>query len=90
MGGVFLLLLLFSALVEREGAIVNYVINGNWVVSWPGDVKAAGTVVKYTRKGNLEIIEAPGPTDNELHVMVRRKTRLCNYASDQIKGRTKT
>ena len=41
------------------------------MVSWPGDVMAAGTVVKYDRNGDVETIEAPGPTDKELRVMVR-------------------
>ena len=56
--------------MEAEGPYVKYVINGNWVISWPGDIMAAGTVVKYTRNDDVETLEVRGPTTKDLHIMV--------------------
>uniref|UniRef100_UPI00398F579E ADAMTS-like protein 5 isoform X2 n=1 Tax=Pristiophorus japonicus TaxID=55135 RepID=UPI00398F579E len=49
----------------------HYVINGNWVIDWPGEYDVAGTKVHYRRSAsNHESIEATGPTAEDLHVMV--------------------
>ncbi|XP_067824486.1 ADAMTS-like protein 5 [Heptranchias perlo] len=49
----------------------HYVINGNWVIDWPGVYDVAGTKVHYKRSANnRESIEAAGPTAEDLHVMV--------------------
>ncbi|XP_048416114.2 ADAMTS-like protein 5 isoform X2 [Stegostoma tigrinum] len=49
----------------------HYVINGNWVIDWPGEYDVAGTKVLYKRSAsNHETIEATGPTAEDLHVMV--------------------
>uniref|UniRef100_UPI00359011E3 ADAMTS-like protein 5 isoform X2 n=1 Tax=Myxine glutinosa TaxID=7769 RepID=UPI00359011E3 len=48
-----------------------YVINGNWVIDWPGEYSVAGTKVLYKRSAdNRESMEAVGPTAEALHVMV--------------------
>ncbi|XP_072924418.1 ADAMTS-like protein 5 [Hemitrygon akajei] len=48
-----------------------YVINGNWVIDWPGEYEIAGTKIQYKRSaGNHESIEAAGPTAEDLHLMV--------------------
>lgn len=49
-----------------------YVLNGDWSIAWPGPYEAAGTRLQYTRTPDgTESLEAPGPTDEDLHVMVR-------------------
>ncbi|KAM8960447.1 ADAMTS-like protein 5 [Pelodytes ibericus] len=48
-----------------------YVVNGNWAVSWPGVYNVAGTEVHYNRtEANYEILEAAGPTNEDLYIMV--------------------
>ncbi|XP_053312079.1 ADAMTS-like protein 5 [Spea bombifrons] len=48
-----------------------YVVNGNWAVSWPGVYKVAGTEVHYNRtETSHEILEAPGPTKDDLYILV--------------------
>ncbi|XP_075061602.1 ADAMTS-like protein 5 isoform X2 [Mixophyes fleayi] len=48
-----------------------YVINGNWAISWPGVYKVAGTEVHYTRTAaSHEFLEASGPTDEDLYILV--------------------
>ncbi|XP_067871717.1 ADAMTS-like protein 5 isoform X2 [Heterodontus francisci] len=49
----------------------NYIINGNWVINWPGMYTAAGTKVQYKRSADHgESLEAIGPTKEDLHLMV--------------------
>ncbi|XP_037741863.1 ADAMTS-like protein 5 [Chelonia mydas] len=48
-----------------------YVINGDWAIDWPGAYEVAGTTVRYARDAdNHETLEAAGPTEEDLHVMV--------------------
>ncbi|XP_032802811.2 ADAMTS-like protein 5 [Petromyzon marinus] len=48
-----------------------YVINGNWVIDWPGEYVVTGTKVLYKRSADKqETMEAAGPTGEDLHVMV--------------------
>jgi len=60
----------FLALMEANGEFVNYVINGNWVINWPGDISAAGTMVRYERNENFESFFAFGPTKTDLYIMM--------------------
>ena len=61
--------------MEDVASHQDYIVNGNWVISWPGDVMAAGTVVKYARNDKIETIDIPGPTSNNLHVMVCKNNK---------------
>ncbi|XP_007906821.1 ADAMTS-like protein 5 [Callorhinchus milii] len=57
-------------LALRNGSY-KYVINGDWVISWPGTYPVAGTKVHYRRSAdNKESFEAMGPTKEDLHIMV--------------------
>ncbi|XP_056372545.1 ADAMTS-like protein 5 isoform X2 [Hyla sarda] len=48
-----------------------YVINGNWAMSRSGVYKVAATEVHYSRAtASHEILEASGPTDEDLYVLV--------------------
>jgi len=60
----------YLALMEANGEFVNYVINGNWVISYPGDILAAGTMVRYERDGENESFFALGPTNTDLYIMM--------------------
>uniref|UniRef100_A0A8C5LWX8 NTR domain-containing protein n=1 Tax=Leptobrachium leishanense TaxID=445787 RepID=A0A8C5LWX8_9ANUR len=56
------------ALMRSNG---HYVINGNWAVSWPGVYQVAGAVFHYNRtESNHEVLEAIGPTTEDLYIMV--------------------
>nr|XP_006826095.1 PREDICTED: ADAMTS-like protein 5-like [Saccoglossus kowalevskii] len=56
-------------LALMEGS--QYIINGNWMINWPGKYLAAGTSIQYQRTlDGFEKIAASGPTDGDLHVMV--------------------
>jgi hypothetical protein len=60
----------YLALMEATGSFIRYIINGNWVISWPGEFIAAGTVIKYERTEDYESFTAAGPTTTDLHVMM--------------------
>ncbi|KAJ7308134.1 hypothetical protein JRQ81_008645 [Phrynocephalus forsythii] len=48
-----------------------YLLNGNWAIDDPGEYKAAGTRVRYSRRADQEeSLEAEGPTREDLLVMV--------------------
>ncbi|KAL4613252.1 ADAMTS-like protein 5 isoform X2 [Arapaima gigas] len=48
-----------------------FVINGNWRISVPGEYSVAGTKLLYRRSADTwESFEVPGPTQEDLHVMV--------------------
>ncbi|XP_028823847.1 ADAMTS-like protein 5 isoform X2 [Denticeps clupeoides] len=48
-----------------------FVINGNWKISVPGEYNVAGTKLLYRRSADTwESFEVPGPTKEDLHVMV--------------------
>ncbi|XP_055563075.1 ADAMTS-like protein 5 isoform X2 [Falco cherrug] len=58
----------YLALMTSDG---RYVLNGDWSIAWPGPYEVAGTQLRYTRAPNgTESLEAPGPTDEDLHVML--------------------
>lgn len=57
-----------------------FVINGNWKISIPGEYNVAGTKLLYRRSADTwESFEVPGPTREDLHLMVRlqAKSSLC-------------
>ncbi|NXJ84978.1 ATL5 protein, partial [Trogon melanurus] len=59
----------YLALMTSDG---RYVLNGDWSIAWPGPYEVAGTRLRYARAPDgTESLEAPGPTDEDLHVMVR-------------------
>ncbi|KAG7242729.1 hypothetical protein INR49_020104 [Caranx melampygus] len=48
-----------------------FVINGNWKISIPGEYNIAGTKLLYRRSADTwESFEVPGPTQEDLHLMV--------------------
>uniref|UniRef100_A0A3P9LQT7 ADAMTS like 5 n=1 Tax=Oryzias latipes TaxID=8090 RepID=A0A3P9LQT7_ORYLA len=48
-----------------------FVINGNWKISVPGEYSIAGTKLLYKRSADTwESFEVPGPTQEDLHLMV--------------------
>ncbi|XP_068276994.1 ADAMTS-like protein 5 isoform X3 [Nyctibius grandis] len=58
----------YLALMTSDG---RYVLNGDWSIAWPGPYEAAGTRLRYARAPDgTESLEAPGPTDEDLHVLV--------------------
>uniref|UniRef100_A0A8B9E2I6 NTR domain-containing protein n=1 Tax=Anser cygnoides TaxID=8845 RepID=A0A8B9E2I6_ANSCY len=60
--------LLPAALMTSDG---RYVLNGDWSIAWPGPYEAAGTRLLYARTPDgTESLEAAGPTDEDLHVLV--------------------
>uniref|UniRef100_A0A3B4ZZK9 ADAMTS like 5 n=1 Tax=Stegastes partitus TaxID=144197 RepID=A0A3B4ZZK9_9TELE len=47
-----------------------FVINGNWKISVPGEYNVAGTKLLYRRSADTwESFEVPGPTKEDLHLM---------------------
>lgn len=47
-------------------------INGDWKISIPGEYNVAGTKLLYRRSADTwESFEVPGPTREDLHLMVR-------------------
>jgi len=55
------------ALREKE----KFLLNGDWLIDWPGELEAAGTVFSYSRNDNdSEALISRGPTKNDLNVMV--------------------
>ncbi|CAG5848722.1 unnamed protein product [Menidia menidia] len=48
-----------------------FLINGNWKISIPGEYSVAGTKLLYRRSADTwESFEVPGPTQEDLHLMV--------------------
>ena len=58
--------------MEARGEFVNYVINGNWLINYPGEIPAGGTQVTYDRKENNETFFIRGRTETDLYIMVRK------------------
>ncbi len=51
-----------------------FVINGNWKINVPGEYNVAGTKLLYRRSADTwESFEVPGPTQEDLHIMVSFK-----------------
>ncbi|XP_076068960.1 ADAMTS-like protein 5 [Oratosquilla oratoria] len=48
-----------------------YILNGDWLINWPGDLSAAGTSFSYSRAHDeSEKLFALGPTTEDLTLMV--------------------
>nr|XP_033789093.1 A disintegrin and metalloproteinase with thrombospondin motifs 12 isoform X2 [Geotrypetes seraphini] len=47
-----------------------YYLNGGFIIQWTGDYKFAGTTFQYERKGDLENLAAPGPTNESLWLLL--------------------
>lgn len=47
-----------------------YYLNGGFIIQWNGNYKLAGTVFQYDRKGDLEKLMAPGPTNESVWIQV--------------------
>ncbi|XP_021117176.1 A disintegrin and metalloproteinase with thrombospondin motifs 12 isoform X2 [Heterocephalus glaber] len=43
-----------------------YYLNGGFIIQWNGNYKFAGTIFQYDRKGDLEKLMAPGPTNESV------------------------
>uniref|UniRef100_A0A8B9F7F3 ADAMTS like 5 n=1 Tax=Amazona collaria TaxID=241587 RepID=A0A8B9F7F3_9PSIT len=57
-----------------------YVLNGDWSIAWPGQYEAAGTWLRYTRTPDgTESLEAPGPTDEDLQVLLQEPNPGIEY-----------
>ncbi|XP_070542700.1 ADAMTS-like protein 5 isoform X2 [Ptychodera flava] len=62
----------YLAIMENE----KYILNGDWMINWPGKYVAAGTSLYYERTpDDHEKIIALGPTDEDIHVMVLFRER---------------
>ncbi|XP_077988582.1 ADAMTS-like protein 5 [Glandiceps talaboti] len=54
----------------------DYLLNGNWIINWPGKYKAVGTSIHYQRTpDDHERIAAAGPTSHDLQLMVLFRER---------------
>ncbi|XP_012874125.1 PREDICTED: A disintegrin and metalloproteinase with thrombospondin motifs 12 [Dipodomys ordii] len=45
-------------------------LNGGFIIQWNGNYKLAGTVFQYDRKGDLEKLMAPGPTNESVWIQL--------------------
>lgn len=54
-----------------------YYLNGGFIIQWNGNYKLAGTTFQYDRKGDLEKLIAPGPTNESVWIQVTSKGRHC-------------
>ena len=72
---IFILVLL-KALTDAENS---YVLNGNRIIDWPGNITVGGATMQYTRSwDHKETLRAMGPTKEDLHLMVFRFFFLFN------------
>ena len=64
-----------------------FVINGNWKISVPGEYSVAGTKLLYRRSADTwESFEVPGPTQEDLHLMVRLSEDTRTRQFDLVSG----
>ncbi|XP_040833590.1 A disintegrin and metalloproteinase with thrombospondin motifs 12 [Ochotona curzoniae] len=47
-----------------------YYLNGGFIIQWNGNYRLAGTVFQYDRKGELERLMAPGPTNESVWIQL--------------------
>ncbi|KAL0979145.1 hypothetical protein UPYG_G00181320 [Umbra pygmaea] len=47
-----------------------YFLNGQYIIQWNGEYKAAGTTFYYERSGNLENLTSPGPTKQPVMIQL--------------------
>ncbi|MEQ2250111.1 hypothetical protein ILYODFUR_036472 [Ilyodon furcidens] len=61
-----------------------FVINGNWKISDPGEYNVAGTKLLYRRSADTwESFEVSGPTQENLHLMVRLSKDVIEQRTSQ-------
>lgn len=66
-----------------------FVINGNWKISIPGEYNVAGTKLLYRRSADTwESFEVPGPTSEDLHLMVRLQVHQHRLDSGSAKSQS--
>ncbi|KAG7271777.1 hypothetical protein CRUP_032680 [Coryphaenoides rupestris] len=60
-----------DACMHYQNGHAQFVINGHWKISVPGEYSVAGTKLLYRRSADTwESFEVPGPTHEDLHIMV--------------------
>ncbi|XP_052832020.1 A disintegrin and metalloproteinase with thrombospondin motifs 7 isoform X2 [Octopus bimaculoides] len=57
----------YLALRNQNG---EYYLNGGWFIEWSGDYEIAGTIVHYSREGDVESFNAVGPLKEPLTIML--------------------
>ncbi|XP_072166792.1 ADAMTS-like protein 5 [Diadema setosum] len=81
----------YIALEDEEN---NFILNGDWSISWPGDYQAAGTSFRYERGSNgLENVVAAGPLDKPVNVLIIFRERNPGVEFEYFlppKGKTET
>lgn len=69
-----LLFFILHILIALQNGRSQFVINGNWKINVPGEYTVAGTKLLYRRSADTwESFEVPGPTQEDLHIMVSIK-----------------
>ncbi|XP_078672672.1 uncharacterized protein LOC144911967 [Branchiostoma floridae x Branchiostoma belcheri] len=58
----------YLALMRQDET--SYVINGNWIIDWPGVYDVRGMPIRYERQAENEVINSVGPIPEDLHLMV--------------------
>eukprot|EP00058_Branchiostoma_floridae_P001264 XP_002586752.1 hypothetical protein BRAFLDRAFT_105750 [Branchiostoma floridae] len=58
----------YLALMRQDET--SYVINGNWIIDWPGVYDVRGMPIRYEREAENEAINSVGPIPEDLHLMV--------------------
>lgn len=55
-----------------------FLLNGDWLIDWPGEVDAGGTLFTYARnEDESESLSALGPTSEDITLMVRGAEGPC-------------
>lgn len=70
--------------IEELGDANNYIaiqdnngefqLNGQWFIQWSGEYPVAGTIFYYNREGEKETLHAPGPTNQQVHILLLFQT----------------
>lgn len=48
-----------------------YLLNGDWLIDWPGEIDAGGVLFTYNRKEDQsEALTSLGPTNSDITLMV--------------------
>lgn len=61
-----------------------YHLNGQFIIQWNGEYKAAGTTFFYERSGNLENLTSPGPTKEPVWLQVQYYIVHMDYCGCEI------
>ncbi|XP_054711057.1 A disintegrin and metalloproteinase with thrombospondin motifs 7-like [Uloborus diversus] len=57
-----------------QGESGEFYLNGRWFIQWSGEYKAAGTTLYYQRDGEKESLHIPGPTKENLRILLLYQT----------------